>query len=114
MRIMNSHLNYLQGQVQTSPLNQLNQDLYSLGLNLIQTNKNSANIIQAVRNQINTHDLASLSPNERNQFLRTEEGQILLQNVEDLAVINEQLGNVAEAQNDLYGDYGGVCTCPCK
>lgn len=107
MRIMNSHVNYLQGQVANSPLNQLNQDLYSIGMNLITTDKKSVDIISAIRNQINTHDLQSLTPAQRTQFLRTDEGQILLQNVGDMAIINQQLGNVAEAQNDLDGDYGG-------
>ena len=64
-------------------------------------------IISAIRNQINTHDLQSLTPAQRTQFLRTDEGQILLQNVGDMAIINQELGRVAEAQNDLDGDYGG-------
>ncbi len=107
MRMMNSHLNYLQGRVNTSPINQLNQDLYNLGLNIMSTNKNSVDVISAIRNQINTHDLVNLNPNERTQFLRSQEGQILLQNTGDLAVINQEIGRVAEARNDVDGVYGG-------
>ncbi len=108
MRLMNSHLAYLNGQQQSSPLNTLQSDLYQIGVNLIHPNKNSVDIVSAIRNQINAHDLASLTPAERTQFLRTDEGQILLQNVGDVQVINQQLGQVADAQNDVDGEYGGI------
>lgn len=108
MRLMNSHLAYLNGQQQTSPLNALQGDLYQIGVQLIHPNKNSVDIISAIRNQINAHDLANLTPAERTQFLRTDEGQILLQNVGDIQVINQALGNVAEARNDVDGEYGGI------
>ena len=108
MRLMNSHLAYLNGQQAGSPLNALQGDLNKIGVNLMHPNKNSVDIVSAIRNQINSHDLSALTPAERTQFLRTDEGQILLQNVGDVQVISQQLSQVADAQNDVDGEYGGI------
>jgi len=107
MEAMSEHMNYLQGNAPTSGLNELNKDLYSLGLNVLTGGQQNLDIIGAIRNQIQTHDLSSLTPGERNRFLQTPEGQTLVQNATDLAVINSQIGSIAQAQNDVDEVYGG-------
>lgn len=107
MEAMSEHMNYLQGNAPTSGLNELNKDLYSLGLNVLTGGQQNLDIIGAIRNQIQTHDLPSLTPGERNRFLQTPEGQTLVQNATDLAVINSQIGSLAQAQNDVDEVYGG-------
>ena len=107
MRMVQSHQSYLQGQSSTSALQELHSDLYSLGFNTL-TNKNDVDVIGAIRNQINTHDLANLTANQRTEFLRTAEGENFLQNVHDAQVIHQQVGIMADAQNDLVGEFGGI------
>jgi len=107
MEAMSEHLDYLKGNTQTSGLNELNKDLYSLGLNVLTGGQQNLDIVGAIRNQIRTYDLPSLTPGERQQFFRTPEGQGLIQNATDLQVINSQIGSIAEAQNDIDQVYGG-------
>jgi hypothetical protein len=106
-RMVQSHQSYLHGQSKTSALQELHSDLYSLGINTL-TNQNDVDVIGAIRNQINTHDLANLTPNQRTQFLRTAEGENFLQNVHDAQVIHQQVGIIADTQNDLVGEFGGI------
>ena len=107
MRMVQSHQSYLQGQSTTSALQELHSDLYSLGINTLE-HKNDVDIIGAIRNQINTHDIANLTANERTQFLRTAEGENFLQNVHDAQVIHQQVGVMADARNDMIGEFGGL------
>ena len=107
MKAVQHHQDYLNGRRATSRMSELHSDLYSLGIDLIQ-HKNEVDVISAIRNQIESHDLKNLSPAERTQFLRSPEGEILLQNVGDMQVIQQQTSDMAERENDINGEYGGL------
>ena len=74
-----------------SKLQTLNNDLYDLGLSVI--TEKPVGIIDAIRNQIQTFDLPSLTPRERLEFLRTPEGQALVDNSTDLRIMEQHLNN---------------------
>ena len=88
MQMVNQHM----ANPKTSKLEQLHQDFYELGLDLM-TNQTS-DIIDAVRNQINAHDLVGMTPQQKVQFLKTPEGQILLSNAADVQSIREHIKNI--------------------
>ena len=78
-----------------SGLASLDKDFYSLGLDIL--TRKSGNIISAVRNQINFHDLPNLSKKDRNDFLQTPTGQILVQNATDIQMIRSHADDIARA-----------------
>ena len=99
-QMINEHINYKNGNSNSSSLQDLQNDFYSLGLDIL--TRQSGNIIQAVRNQINTHDLPSLNQRERNQFLQTDEGKILLQNATDIQMIKSNIEDLTDpSMSDL-------------
>ncbi len=72
-------------------LQKLNNDLYDLGLSVIE--ENNVNILDAIKNQIATIDLPNLTPRERIDFLQSPEGITLTQNANDMRLLEQHLNN---------------------
>ena len=88
-----------------SPLEQLYGDLQELGLTALAGGKNSGDVIGAVKNQINYHDLPNLSTKERTQFFRTPEGESLLDNIRNVVDLRNMSQQLADAQLDIESPY---------
>lgn len=85
-----------------SRLDELNQDFYQLGLDVM--TRQSGDVISAVQNQIRVHDLPNLTRRERAQFLQTPTGQILLDNATDIQMLRSHLDDYEEAQSNPLQD----------
>jgi len=64
-------------------LTDLHSDLYKLGMLELNPSANM-NVVAALRNQIQYHDVPNMTAEQRMEFLGTEEGQILLRNAQDV------------------------------
>ncbi len=89
-KVMAEHQKSTQ-QNKLSKLQSLNNDLYSLGLSVI--TEKPVDVVDAIRNQIKTYDLPSLTPRERSAFLETPQGQALVDNSTDLRLMELHLNN---------------------
>lgn len=93
---------------QISPLEQLYSDMQELGLTALAGGKNSGDIIGAVKNQINYHDLPNLSTKERTAFFRTPEGESLLDNIKNVTDLRNMAQDLADAQLDIESPYANA------
>ena len=96
-QMVNEHINYNHGG-NPSGLHMLQKDFYTLGLDIL--TRQTGDVVQAVRNQINTHDLPNLSLRERSAFLQTPEGQVLLQNATDIQMIRSHTDDITDINVD--------------
>ena len=82
-----------------SPLDNLMSDFSQLGLDVLTMhNKATGDLVSALTNQIQYHDLASLTPHELTQFYQTPEGLQMIQNAGEMTRIHQM-------SNDLSGTY---------
>ena len=101
MQMVQEHLDYLEGHSKSSPLQLLEANLQQSGISILQGGSNTAEVLQAMKNQIEFHDLPNLSKKELSQFLQTPEGKLIQSSASDLATINSQIGEIAQHREDL-------------
>lgn len=101
LQIVQEHMDYLQGYTKTSPLQELNNNLNSLGVNILSNQINSGDVINALSRQIQFHDIPNLPKKELVKFLQTPEGQTIQQSVNHVIAINQTLNKAAQKQEDI-------------
>lgn len=101
MAMIQEHLDFLEGHTKSSPLSELEGNLRQAGLSILQGGSSMSDVIQAMKNQIEFHDLPNLSQGELSQFLSTPEGKDMQANIADMAVINQQVGQMAQNREDI-------------
>ena len=90
-----------------SPLDNLNNDIHSLGLDILGLhNKQTNDLVNAVSNQIKYHDLESLTGHERIQFLQSPEGEQLLQNTRDMMAVRDMTNQIGDVSDSIVNGGG--------
>ena len=91
-----------QNQGKISPLDSLYGDFRQLGIDLLgEHNKATGDLVSAMRNQINYHDLPNLSRNNLTQFYRTPEGEQMLRNAQQMIQIRAMTNQLRDTVQDL-------------
>ncbi len=92
----------------SSPLQDLYSNIQALGLDLLSGSKKQGDIVSAIQNQINFHDLPNLTKKERTTFFRTNEGEALLDNIRQVNELKQTADDLADAQLDIESPYANA------
>jgi len=96
--MVNSHLKST-ADGKTSELSQLENELYSLGVDTMTEAK--PDVIAQLRQQIQSFGILDMNAADRRQFYNTPEGELFLQNAQDFGTLSQNIRSLESAHNEV-------------